>query len=352
MTRSITLNYELLEGHVHFREGKRMESVVPLTARQFGKAIVMPNTSPFILTVDDAKKYREKILAAVPSGVNFTPLITLYLQETTSPKTIQAAKKSGVIFGMKMYPRGQTTNSHGGVVDVRNIVDQLKIMEEVDLPLLIHGESADENIDVFDREKDFYSSAFDWITKTFPKLRISCEHITKASTAQKIERASKHLRLGATITPQHLLVDRNYMLGGNLRPHAFCKPILKRKEDREYLLGCATSGNPRFFLGTDSAPHPQSGEPYKSKENDCGCAGCFTAHAAIELYAEAFDSVSRLQRLEDFASKFGSEFYELKRSRIYTTLKEEKWSAPKNYHFGDNAVVPFRQEEPLKWKML
>ena len=338
--------------HLHFRQGDRMTAVVPFTARQFGRAIVMPNTVPYIRTVDEATQYRDQIMAAVPSGMKFTPLMTLYLQTTMSPDTIRQAKRSGFIHGIKMYPAGATTNSEGGVVRVQDVEEQLRVMEEVDIPLLIHGESADSKDDVFRREAIFYGESFAWLTATFPKLRISCEHITTKIAVGMIEQAPNHLRLGATMTPQHLLENRNYLLGGHLRPHAFCKPILKAEEDRQALLAAATSGNPRFFLGTDSAPHPQRGETGKAKECDCGCAGCFSAHAAIELYAEAFDGVGSLSRLDDFASRFGAEFYELPRNTGSVRLVNETWSAEPSYDFGDNHVVPFRQEVPLKWRVL
>jgi dihydroorotase len=312
----------------------------------------MPNTVPYIRTVDEAARYLDQIMMAVPSGVNFTPLMTLYLQTTMSPDTIREAKRSGFIHGIKMYPAGATTNSEGGVVRVQDVEEQLRVMEEVDIPLLIHGESADPKDDVFRREAIFYGESFAWLTATFPKLRISCEHITTKTAVEMIERAPNYLRLGATITPQHLLENRNYLLGSHLRPHAFCKPILKAEEDRLALLEVATTGNPRFFLGTDSAPHPQHGETGKAKECDCGCAGCFSAHAAIELYAEAFDGVGSIDRLDDFASRFGAEFYELPRNEGSVRLVNEIWLAEPSYDFGENRVVPFRQEVPLKWRAL
>jgi dihydroorotase len=338
--------------HLHVREGARMQSVVPHTARQFARAIVMPNTSPFIVNVTDARVYHDEILQAVPGGMQFAPLMTLYLQTTMTPDTIRAAKKSGFVHGIKMYPHGATTNSHGGVVNVRDVYDQLHVMEEVDMPLLIHGESADALVDVFHRENVFYRDAFEWLTATFPKLRIVFEHITTTAAVRWIVNAPAYVRIGATITAQHLLVNRNYLLGGMLRPHAFCKPILKEEADRVVLLEAATSGNPRFFLGTDSAPHAQHGEPNKAKEVDCGCAGCFTAHAALELYAEAFDSVGQIDRLGDFASKFGAAFYELPPNTGSVTLERQSWKAQSHYVFGRDIVVPFRQEVDLQWKIV
>ena len=332
--------------HVHVRQGERMRAVVPMTAAQFGRAIIMPNTKPYISTVDDAARYRDEILAAVPTGISFEPLMTLYLQTTTSPETIRAAKKSGFVHGMKLYPAGKTTNSEGGVVDIWDVAEQLRVMEEVDMPLLVHGESAKEGTDPFDREGIFYETAWLWLLKEFPKLRIVAEHITTSIAAKAVVQASRDARVGATITPQHLLVNRAYMLDGMLRPHAFCKPILKRLEDQEALIKLATSGNPRFFLGTDSAPHPIEG-----KHADCGCAGCFTAHAALELYAEVFDTYGALNHLDDFASRFGAEFYELPRNEGTVTLIDEPWQAPESFEFGDSSIVPFRQEKQLWWKI-
>lgn len=351
MTQTLTLRRPD-DMHVHFREGARMQTVVPFTAAQFARAIVMPNTQPFITTVEEAARYRDEILAAVPADRSLTPLMTLYLRDTLSPEEIRRAKQSGIVHGVKFYPQGATTNSHGGVADLKSVTEQLAVMEEVDLPLLVHGESADPDSDPFDREHIFYQAAFEWLTKTYPKLRIVFEHITTAQAAEWIERAPKHLRIGATITPQHLLVDRRYLCGGSLRPHAFCKPILKRKEDRESLLQMATSGNPRFFLGTDSAPHAQHGAAGTAKEVDCGCAGCFTAHAALEFYAEAFASVRALDRLEDFSSRYGAAFYQLPQNEDTVTLEAVTWQAPPAYDFGGaDQVVPFRQEEPLQWRL-
>jgi dihydroorotase len=344
--------------HVHFRGGERMKSVVPMTARQFGRAIVMPN-GPMIFTTEDAKRYHDEIMVAVPTGVKFTPLMTLYLTPKTSPDEIRKAKRSGIVHSLKVYPgthkggQDATTGSAEGVVDLRDIEEQLHTASEVDMPVALHGETGRPEVDVYARENVFYDEMFSWITKNNPKLRLSFEHITTARVARLIERAAHKYRLGATITPQHLLVNRNYMLGGQLRPHAFCKPILKEETDRLELLRVATSGNPRFFLGTDSAPHAQYGEAGKSKECDCGCAGCFTAHAAIELYAEAFESAGNggLNYLNDFASRFGTDFYELPRNEETIALAKEEWKAKPYYQFGSDNVVPFRQEEPLKWKL-
>lgn len=336
--------------HLHVRQGARMASVVPMTVQQFGRAIIMPNTKPYISTYVDAARYREEILRAIPHGMSFEPLMTLYLQTTTSPKMIGAAKRSGFVHGMKLYPAGKTTNAEGGVKHISEVEEQLRFMEIVDMPLLVHGEAADEGLDPFERERHFYETAWSWILKTFPKLRVVAEHITTAFAAEAVMRAPQSARVAATITPQHLLIDRRYLLDGNLRPHAYCKPIVKRAEDREVLLQRAVSGHPRFFLGTDSAPHPKHGAAGAAKETDCGCAGCFTAHAALELYAEAFASVDKLYRLNDFASRFGAEFYELPQNEGTVTLERQSWQAPTSYQFGDDEVVPFRQEVPLQWR--
>jgi len=339
------------DAHVHFREGDRMRSVVPQTARQFAYATVMPNTNPFILTTDDARRYHDEIMAAVPAGITFTPLMTLYLTPELSPDEIRKAKRSGLVYGVKFYPKGQTTNSHGGVRDLGEVREQLRTMEEVDLPLLIHGEMADDSMDVFEREPAFYA-VLDWIIHAHPKLRIVCEHITTRTAVEFVQKQPEHIRIAATITPQHALVNRNYLLGGMLRPHAFCKPILKAEDDRLAVFYAVTSGNPRFFLGTDSAPHAQHGLPGKAKEADCGCAGCFTAHAALELYAEIFDRAGRLDRMDDFAGTFGRQFYELPETGRVITLERSEWHAAESFQFGNDRVVPFRQEVPLSWKMV
>lgn len=342
---------EPIDAHVHFREHERMRSVAPLTARQFTAAVVMPNTNPFILNTDDACRYQDEILEAT-RGFNFIPLMTLYLTPQLSPDEIRRAKRSGRVVGVKFYPRGQTTNSHGGVRDWGEVQDQLAAMEKEGLPLLIHGEVADDTVDVFEREAQFYRT-LQAVLDAYPRLRVVCEHITTEQAVEFVKRQSKHRWMGATITPQHALVNRNYMLGGMLRPHAYCKPILKGETDRLAIFYAMTSGNPRFFLGTDSAPHAQHGTPGKAKEVDCGCAGCFSAHAALELYAEGFDRAGHLDRLQDFAGTFARNFYEIGyKGGREVTLARESWQAPESYDFGDGRVVPFRQEVPLSWKMV
>jgi dihydroorotase len=341
------------DAHVHFREGERMRAVVGYTARQCTYATVMPNTNPFILTTDDAKRYRDEILAATPSGIDFRPLMTLYLTPQLSPDEIRKAKASGIVHGIKLYPKGGTTGSHGGVENLPDVEEQLRVMEDVGMKLFMHGETADQDMDVFEREVDYYDQAFEWITTNFSKLQIVCEHITTWQAVARVEEAPAHLQIAATITPQHLLVNRNDMLGrGGIRPHMYCMPILKTLEDQTALLNAAVSDNPRFFLGTDSAPHAEHGDAGKAKETSCGCAGCFTAHAALELYAQAFDGVGKIDRLSDFAGRFGREFYELSPVGRSVTMQREEWSAPESYNFGDACVVPFMQDVPLTWKMV
>jgi len=341
------------DAHVHFREGARMQSVVKHTARQCAYATVMPNTNPFVLTVDDARRYSDEILSAADYWANFEPLMTLYLTPQLSPDEIRKAKASGIIHGIKLYPKGGTTGSHGGVERLPDVQEQLAVMQEVDMKLLMHGETADQDIDVFEREAHYYDEAFEWLTTNFPKLQIVCEHITTWRAVERVEQAASHLRIAATITPQHLLVNRNDMLGrGGVRPHMYCMPILKSHTDQAALNLAATSGNPRFFMGTDSAPHAQAGEAGKAKETSCGCAGCFTAHAALELYAQAFESEDALDRLSDFAGRFGREFYELESKGKVITLERQEWHAPESFTFGDAQVVPFMQDTPLSWKMV
>lgn len=335
------------DGHLHVRQGSQV-AVVLYTARQFGQAVIMPNTQPPITTVEAAAKYRNQILATLPRDSNFKPLMTLYLQEVMSPETIKKAKRSGFIYGIKMYPAGVTTHSEAGVRRLPDVEEQLRVMEEVDLPLMIHGESAEPTVDVFDRETVFYNECFQWLTRSFPRLRISCEHITTRAAVEMVQQAPKHLRLNATITPQALLVDRNYMLGNKLRPHAFCKPILKSKDDRLALLEAVISGDPRISGGTDSAPHERS-----KKEGDCGCAGCFTGHAAPELYAEALDEVNGLHRLNGFLSEHLTNFLELEPNSGTVTLVRERWTPDPIYPIGaEGGVVPFRAEQPLEWRLV
>jgi dihydroorotase len=332
--------------HLHFREGERMFSAVRYAAMHFDRAIIMPNTLLHTVTVAQAQEYREKILMAVPKGASFEPLMTLSLKPETTPEIIREGKASGFIHGVKLYA-GHTTNS-AGFEDVKVFYSALAEMEKQGLPLLIHGEAA-SHVDVFDREKVFYENTLPQIKKDFPSLRIVCEHITTRTACQFVLEAPADVV--ATITPQHLLVNRNYMLGGGLRPDAYCMPILKREEDRLALVSAATSGNPKFFLGTDSAPHAMFGEPGKAKYAACGCAGSFTSPVALALYAEIFDRVGALDKLADFASRFGREFYRLPPNKGQIIITRELVSVDTQMEFGETQVPVFRSEKPLQWKL-
>lgn len=334
--------------HTHVRDGERMRSVIPFLAQQFGRAIIMPNLSPHITHVNVMEQYCDDILAAVPDHLKgFKPLMTVSLNADMTEEKLAAALAHADMYAVKMYC-GNTTNA-SGIEDVEKFAWAFSMMEESETPLLLHGE-APSNVDVFDREKRFYETSGMWIVTNFPKLRVVCEHITTRAAVEFVK--SARAGVAATVTPQHLLSNRNDMLGkGGIRPHYYCMPILKREEDRIALLEAATSGNPKFFLGTDSAPHPRHGEPKKAKLSDCGCAGCFTAPIALELYAEAFDSVAKIDRLNDFASRFGAEFYELPRNRGEVLIERvDPWTPPPFYEFGDTDVAPYRGEQPLTWK--
>jgi dihydroorotase len=330
--------------HVHLRDGAALAAVVKFTAQRFGRAIVMPNLQPAITTTALARAYRERIVAALPAGARFEPLLTLYLTNSTTPEEIDRARAAGIVHGVKLYPAGATTHSDAGVTDIAKVYGVLARMEEIGMPLLVHGETPGPEVDVFDRETHFIDSVLMPLTQRFQSLRVVFEHITTAGAVDFVTGARSGV--AATITPQHLLHNRNALFSGGLRPHYYCLPILKREHDREALLNAATGGSPRFFLGTDSAPHERS-----TKENACGCAGMFTAHAAIELYAEAFDSVGRLDRLESFASHFGADFYGLPRHQDTITLVREAWTAPQSYGFGDGTLVPYRAGESIAWRL-
>ena len=330
--------------HVHLRDGAALGAVAGFTARRFGRAIVMPNLRPAVTTAASAGAYRERIMAALPRHTRFEPLLTLYLTNTTPPEEIDRARATGFVHGVKLYPAGATTHSDAGVTDIEAVYRVLARMEEIGMPLLVHGESPHPDVDVFDRETHFIDSVLQPLLERFPGLKVVFEHIT---TARAVEFVT-HARAGvaATITPQHLLHNRNAIFSGGIRPHYYCLPILKRERDRLALLDAATGGNPRFFLGTDSAPHERA-----TKENACGCAGMFTAHAAIELYAEAFESAGRLDRLEPFAAHFGADFYGLPRHSDTITLVKESWVPPATYDFGGGALVPYRGGEPIAWRL-
>jgi dihydroorotase len=331
--------------HVHLRDGALMRDVLPDTARRFARAIVMPNLKPPITTVQAAAEYRQRIIDAIPRGMTFEPLITLYLTDNMPPAEIAKAKASGFIHAVKYYPAGATTNSDSGVTAIDKTYAVLEAMQEHDMPLLLHGEVTDSNIDIFDREKVFIDTILAPLIKKFPTLRIVLEHITTSHAADFVMSAGKNI--AATITAHHLLLNRNAIFQGGIRPHNYCLPILKRENHREALVKAATSGNAKFFLGTDSAPHAKH-----TKENACGCAGLYTSHAGIELYAEAFDAVNALDKLEGFASFFGADFYKLPRNTEKITLEKSAWKVPAEITFGDNTLVPMRAGETLSWKIV
>ena len=330
--------------HVHLRDGAALKDVVRFTAERFGRAIVMPNLKPPITTAALAQAYRQRVLAALPADSRFEPLLTLYLTDSTSAVEIDRARDTGFIHGVKLYPAGATTHSDSGVTDIKKLYGVLERMQEIGMRLLVHGESPQADIDVFDRETHFIDTVLAPLLERFPKLSVVLEHISTERAVEFV--AGARAGVGATITPQHLLHNRNAIFLGGIRPHYFCWPILKRERDRQALLGAATSGNPRFFLGTDSAPHERA-----TKETACGCAGMFTAHAAIELYAEAFESVGRLDRLQSFASHFGADFYGLPRHSDTITLVKEPWVAPATLEFAGGTLVPYRAGETLSWRL-
>jgi dihydroorotase len=330
--------------HVHLRDGAALKAVAKFTAREFGRAIVMPNLKPAITSTAQASEYRQRILSALPSASRFEPLMTLYLTDTLPPEEIDRAKASGFVHGVKLYPAGATTHSDAGVTDIVHIDATLDRMQEVGMPLLVHGETPGADIDVFDRESHFIDAVLQPLLERFPALKVVFEHITTRRAAEFVRDARDGV--AATITPQHLLHNRNAIFAGGIKPHFYCLPILKREEDRLALIEAATSGSPRFFLGTDSAPHERG-----TKENACGCAGMFTAHAAVELYAEAFDQVGALDKFPAFASHFGADFYGLPRHDELITLVKEPWVAPTSYEFGDGSLVPYRSGESIAWRL-
>jgi len=331
--------------HLHVRDGATMASVVPFTARQFARAVIMPNLKPPVTTVAQALAYRDRILAAVPPRYRFQPLMTLYLTDATAPEQIYAAKNSGFVIGAKLYPAGATTHSDAGVTAIEKIFPALGAMEECGLVLQVHGEVTDPEIDIFDREAVFIDRILSRVADRFPRLRIVFEHVTTREAVQFV--SSARAGVAATITPQHLLLNRNAIFQGGVRPHHYCLPVLKRERDRLALLQAATSDDPRFFLGTDSAPHARH-----TKENACGCAGVFSAHAAIELYAEAFDLAGKLERLEAFASERGADFYDLPRNQDHIVLERVSWQPPATYPFGGDELVPFRAGEAVTWRLV
>ncbi|MGB6029886.1 MAG: dihydroorotase [Rhodanobacter sp.] len=331
--------------HVHLRDGATLASVVPDTARRFGRAIVMPNLKPPVTNVAQAEDYRRRILASLPTGTHFQPLMTLYLTEATPVQEIQRAKASGSVFAVKYYPAGATTNSQDGVRDLEHVNSVLEAMQRHDLPLLLHGEVTDPAIDIFDRERVFIERHLMPLRARFPALRMVLEHITTRDAAEYV--AAAPANLAATITAHHLLLNRNALFAGGLNPHHYCLPILKRETHRAALVKAATSGDPRFFLGTDSAPHPRH-----AKESACGCAGVYSAHAAIELYAEAFDQAGKLDRLEAFASFHGPDFYRLPRNQERLLLERKPWTVPTELALGDATCVPMRAGSTVAWSLV
>jgi len=329
--------------HLHLRDGAALKAVLPYTVRQFARAIVMPNLKPPVRSVAEAAAYRDRILAAIPVGQRFEPLMTLYLTDNTPPEEIIAAQAAKFIKAVKYYPAGATTNSDSGVTDIQKCDRVFDAMQQVDMPLLLHGEVTAADVDMFDREQVFIEKHLIPLKQRFPHLRVVLEHVT---TADAVDFVIATHNVAATITPQHLLFSRNILFQGGLRPHYYCLPILKRETHRQALLKAATSGDPKFFLGTDSAPHPRDG-----KESACGCAGCFSALHAIELYAEAFESVDALDKLEAFASFYGPDFYRLPRNPESITLTKTTWRIPDEVPFDKSGLVPLRAGEEMTWQM-
>jgi dihydroorotase len=331
--------------HLHLRDGEVLRDVLPHTAHQFARAIVMPNLKPPVTTVALAKAYYERILAALPSGVKFEPLMTLYLTDKTSPDEIKRAVDSGFVHGVKLYPAGATTNSDAGVTNLKHCMATLETMQEVGLPLLVHGEVTDGDIDLFDREAVFIEQILIPLRKQLPALKIVFEHITTYQAADYVRDADGPI--AATITAHHLLYNRNAIFKGGVRPHYYCLPVLKREIHRQALLNAASSGNPRFFLGTDSAPHAK-----ELKEHACGCAGCYTALHAMELYAQAFEEIGALNKLEAFASFHGPDFYGLPRNQDQITIERSPWHIPEELPMAESTVVPLDAGQLLQWKFV
>ncbi|WP_024298911.1 dihydroorotase [Methylomicrobium lacus] len=330
--------------HLHVRNGAMLKAVLPHTARQFARAIIMPNLKPPVTTVEQALTYRQEILLAIPEGLDFTSLMTLYLTGSTQTEEIRKAAESEHVHAFKLYPAGATTNSDSGVANIEAAYPLLEEMEKQGIPLLIHGEVTDEHCDIFDRERVFLETQLSRIVERFPALRIVVEHVTTREAVDFVKAQGPNI--AATITPQHLLYNRNAILAGGIRPHHYCLPVLKREHHRQALVQAATSGNPKFFLGTDSAPHLTA-----LKENACGCAGCFSAPVALELYAEAFEKADALDKLEGFASFYGADFYRLPRNRGTITLEKRDWQVPASYADAEIAITPLRAGETLSWKM-
>ena len=332
--------------HLHLRGGETMKSVVGMSAAQMGRAIIMPNLSPPVKSVLQAQAYRKEIMKALPTNSDFNPLMVLYLTDDTGTKEMAAAGAAPEIYAAKLYPAGATTNSGNGVTNITNIYPALENMQKEEIPLLVHGEVTDPKVDIFDRESVFIEKVLDQVVKDFPGLKIVLEHITTKDAVDYVLQCKNNV--AATITPHHLLANRNHMLVGGIKPHYYCLPVLKRQNpDQKSLLEAATSGNPKFFLGTDSAPHDR-----EKKESACGCAGIFSAHAAIELYAEAFDGEGAIERLEGFASIFGPDFYGLPHNREKITLEKSPWRVPDHYECAGSKLAPFFAGAELSWRLL
>lgn len=330
--------------HLHLRDGALMKAVLADTAKQFARAIIMPNLKPPITSTALALDYRARILAALPPGAKFEPLMTLYLTNDTGAEDIRQARQSGMIHAVKLYPSGATTHSDAGVTDIRKTYPALEEMQRCAMPLLVHGEVTDSNVDVFDREAVFIERVMIPLLRDFPQLRVVFEHITTRDAVQFVLDAPQHI--AATITAHHLLYSRNAMFSGGIRPHMYCLPVLKRELHRVALGRAAISGNPKFFLGTDSAPHEQH-----TKESACGCAGIYSAHTALELYAEAFEQLGKLDKLEGFASFFGADFYRLPRNTAQITLRRQSWQVPGSIEIGEHRLIPLRAGEQITWKL-
>ncbi len=344
MTDRITLR-QPDDWHLHLRDGAALACVLPHTAAQFARAIVMPNLKPPVTTTAMAHSYRQRILAARPAGSSFEPLMTLYLTDRTDPREILTARASGFVHGCKLYPAGATTNSDAGVTDIARIQAVLEAMSEAGMPLQVHGEVTTPDVDVFDREQRFIDAVLAPLAARLPRLRIVFEHVTTKAAVEFVR--SRPDNIAATITPQHLLMNRNALFQGGIRPHHYCLPVLKREGDRRALLDAVAAGDPRFFLGTDSAPHARS-----TKEAPCGCAGIYSAHAALELYAEAFEAVGALAHLEAFASLNGPRFYGLPPNEGTVTLLRSAWQVPDSYPFADETIVPLRAGGTLGWRLV
>ncbi|MCG7970632.1 MAG: dihydroorotase [Candidatus Thiodiazotropha taylori] len=331
--------------HLHLRDDEAMASVVGHTAERFARAIVMPNLKPPVANTQLAAEYRQRILSALPENSGFTPLMTLYMTDRLTSEEVIRAKQSGFVHGIKLYPAGATTNSDAGVTDIRKLYPVLETMQRESMPLLVHAEVTDPEIDIFDRERVFIDRYMTMLRADFPELSIVFEHVTTRDAVDFVRESNSHT--GATITVQHLMFNRNHMLAGGIRPHYYCLPILKRETHQEALIEAATSGNPRFFLGTDSAPHPQH-----AKECGCGCAGCYTAHAAIELYTEIFEAENALDKLEGFASHYGPDFYGMPRNTEQITLQKSDWQVAESYRFGKDRVVPLKAGQTVHWQLI